>query len=109
MGTRVQQEGFIKSEGKKMPNRYRAYELADKYGVQVKQARYRKDGKWYHHLKQFPAAFFDEKGYIRFETSAEYERCPQLQLKNDVHVAGGMSITSIPGYVQFTQPLKNLN
>lgn len=83
-----------------MGYRKKADELARKYKISVKQARYREDGKWYHHLERFPAAFFDANGYIVFKTHEAYLACGDLQLKQDVHVSGD-GISSIPGYKRF--------
>ena len=83
-----------------MSNRNIAEELARKYNVIVRQPRYGKDGKWYHHLTKFPAAFLDANGYIVFLTQEDYDGCQYLQLKHDVHVVGD-GISSIPGYKHF--------
>jgi 5-methylcytosine-specific restriction protein A len=85
-----------------MSNRDKAEELARKYRVLVRHARYREDGKWYHPLERFPAAFFDANGYILFHTKEEYEKCDYLQFGEDVHI-GGDGISSIPGYKRFRQ------
>jgi hypothetical protein len=53
-------------------------DLARQWGINVAQARYRKDGSWYHTLTQFPAALLDEAGYLRFETEADYDACDDL-------------------------------
>lgn len=71
--------------------------LNTEWGVGAEHALYRKDGRWYHHLEQFPGALFDERGYIVFETKEAYDICPQLQHGQELHVIGGIS--SIPGYV----------
>lgn len=83
-----------------MSNRTIAKDLARKHGVEVRQARYREDGQWYHHLEYFPAAFFDQNGYIVFKTKEEYQNCPYLQLEQDVNVTK-KGISSIPGYILF--------
>ncbi len=89
-----------------MSNRYIAKELAKKYGVKVKHERYREDGKWYHPLKNFPAAFFDKNGYIIFNTKEDYFSCDYLRLGQDVNIPGD-GISSIPGYIYFTDLSKN--
>lgn len=71
--------------------------LNQKWNVGAKHALYRADGKWYHSLTRFPGALFDANGYVLFETRTDYERCAQLQIRQDVHAPNG--IVSIPGYV----------
>jgi len=70
--------------------------LARQYGLEVKHALYRKTGDWYHSLKQFPSALFDDQGYVVFSSEGEYRSCQQLQFGKDVHVPNG--IRTIPGY-----------
>lgn len=71
--------------------------LKEKWNVQVHDAKYRKTGDWYHPLKIFPAAYFDQNGYIIFNNQEEYVKCPFLQIKKDVHIP--LTISSIPGYI----------
>src|SRR5688572_6253902 len=80
-----------------MPAQMSARLLNRKWNVGAKHALYRADGKWYHPLTRFPGALFDSNGYVLFGTRAEYEGCPQLQIRQDVHAPAG--IASIPGYV----------
>lgn len=63
-------------------------------------ALYRKDGKWYHHLIEFPGILFDSNGYLAFQSRDEYLRCPQLKHGEELHVDGGIS--SIEGYKNYT-------
>jgi 5-methylcytosine-specific restriction protein A len=83
-----------------MSHRKIADELANKYGIVVTQKRYREDGRWYHHLEHFPAAFFDKNGYIIFNTREEYENCPYLSLGKDVNIQP-KGISAIPGYILY--------
>ena len=79
--------------------------LNERYGLELRQARYRQDGKWYHALEKFPAALFDDFGYLRFATDREYQACRHLQkgpAANQVHAADGIS--SIPGYQRLSPP-----
>jgi 5-methylcytosine-specific restriction enzyme A len=75
--------------------------LSQMWGVAAKHALYRKDGKWYHRLTDFPGVLFDANGFVVFKTEQEYKTCPQLQIREAVHVSGG--IASIPGYVRLTE------
>jgi hypothetical protein len=68
------------------------------WGVSATHALYREDGKWYHHLREFPGALFDKYGYIIFTTIEEYQSSPFLQHGHDLHVPQGIS--EIPGYIQ---------
>jgi hypothetical protein len=47
--------------------------LAKIYNLELKGPLYRKDGTWFHKLKQFPTALMDENGYIKFETESELD------------------------------------
>lgn len=68
------------------------------WGVGAAHSLYRKDGKWYHHLKEFPGALFDSQGYVIFKTQAEYRNNSYLQHGQDLHVPTGIS--SMPNYVK---------
>ena len=72
--------------------------LNEKWNVNVSQALYREDGKWYHHLKHFPGALFDKKGFIVFQTEQDYNSCNYLDHKTELHCPLGISC--IPGYVR---------
>jgi hypothetical protein len=65
----------------------------------VKQARFHKDGTWYHRLREFPGALCDPQGFIVFMTEAAFLNYDGLVLKQDVHVQGDRTIGSLPGYV----------
>jgi hypothetical protein len=73
-------------------------ELNERWSVGARQARYRKNGNWFHLLDQFPGALFDENGYILFNTQQDYEQCAFLQRGKELGVPHG--IESIPGYVR---------
>jgi hypothetical protein len=73
-------------------------ELNDRWNVGAQQARYRKNGTWFHVLDRFPGALFDENGYILFQTQEDYESCQFLQKGKELGVPHG--IASIPGYVR---------
>ncbi|MFC4601820.1 HNH endonuclease [Cohnella hongkongensis] len=61
------------------------------WGVGAKHALYRSDGKWYHHLRDFPGALFDMHGYLLFDSVEEYISSPHLQHGYDLHVPRGIS------------------
>ena len=73
-------------------------ELNEKWGVGARHSLYSKKGTWYHHLERFPEALFDQNGYLVFQTRAEYERCPHLDIGQELNVHLG--IANIPGYVR---------
>ncbi|MDF2985219.1 MAG: endonuclease [Eubacterium sp.] len=72
--------------------------LNEKWNVNAKHALYREDGKWYHHLTEFPGALFDKHGYILFNSKNEYISCNYLQHAKDLHCPSGIS--SINGYIK---------
>jgi 5-methylcytosine-specific restriction enzyme A len=71
------------------------------WNVGAKHSLYRKDGKWYHPLKEFPGALFDANGYVVFETEKDYLESPHLQIQQDLHVNNGIS--SIPNYIRISE------
>lgn len=75
--------------------------LNDLWNVGAKHALYRKDGKWYHKLTEFPGALFDANGYIVFKSEKDYRENDHLQIKQDLHIANGIS--SIPGYIRISE------
>lgn len=72
--------------------------LSRRWNVSVKHALFSETGNWYHHLKKFPGALFDSKGYLLFETKEDYLACPSLNIKQDIWVPRGIS--SATAYVQ---------
>jgi hypothetical protein len=70
----------------------------------AKHSLYRKDGKWFHHLKEFPGVLFDENGYIVFDSKDEYITSPFLRHRQDLNVIEG--IEQMPGYKHYTQSEK---
>ena len=72
--------------------------LSRRWNVSVRHALFSETGNWYHHLKKFPGALFDSKGYLLFETEEDYRTCGSLSIKQDIWVPHG--IASAPGYVQ---------
>ena len=70
--------------------------------VNAKHGRYHRRGFWYGLLTDFPAAYFDQNGYVLFPTRDAYESCKQLsrdQTTGHVHVVPpGETIASIRHY-----------
>lgn len=75
-----------------------ARQLSKNFNLNVEDAYYHKDGKFYNPLERFPAAFFDDHGYVYFPTKADYEKCDSLSIGKKVNVKG--ELCSIPGYVK---------
>lgn len=75
--------------------------LNELWNVGANHALYREDGKWYHHLTKFPGVLFDANGYVIFESEEDYRKNPSLQLREDLHVQGGIS--SLPEYVRISE------
>ena len=69
--------------------------------LKVEHGLYRDNGYWYHHLKKFPGILADAEGYVVFETQKAYQENEYLQHAQTLHVKNGIS--SIPGYVVFTE------
>lgn len=68
-------------------------------GIGAKHALYREDGKWFHHLKEFPGVLFDKSGFLIVENEIEYINNPNFQHGVDLHVRNGIS--NIRGYKLF--------
>ena len=80
----------------------RAAKLNRQWKVGAKHALYIHDGHWYHLLKEFPGALFDDNGYILFSTEDEYRASPHLAIyekTNQVSIKQP-GISAIPGYVR---------
>ena len=71
-----------------------------------KHALYREDGKWYHNLTDFPGVLFDKHGYLIFMRKNYYVNHPNLQIKRDLHIIGGLN--SILGYNYYTDNQKKI-
>ncbi len=69
------------------------------FGLGAKHALYRKDGKWYHSLKNFPGVLFDKGGYLVIRNRKTYEKNKYFQHGHDLHVKKGIS--AVPGYRNF--------
>ncbi len=48
-------------------------QIARDAGLDFEHVLYRQTGDWYHVLDRFLAALLDERGYIAFQTEAEYQ------------------------------------
>src|SRR2546422_7171353 len=76
-------------------------QLNAKHKLGAQHALYRRDGRWFHHLKQFPGVLLDENGFVLFQTEQEYKNQPGLQHAQDLHVPDG--IASLPSYSRFPE------
>ncbi len=72
--------------------------LNKKWNVNAKHALYRSDGTWYHVLVDFPGAYFDDHGYLLFNTEEEYRSSKYFNVTKEVGISRGIS--KIPGYVR---------
>jgi len=75
--------------------------LNDIWNVGARLPLYRKDGTWYHIPRYFPAALFDENGYLFIPTEEDFEilRTKYFSGKGD-EISYSKGISSIPGYVK---------
>ena len=79
------------------------------YKLGAAEARYRKDGIWYHPLNEFPGVLFDAKGFVLFPTSRDYQSCEQIRRgphPKHIHVYEG--IARIPRYKTYDPPFRRL-
>ena len=70
--------------------------LKDLWKIRAKHVLYHKDGNYYMHLQQFPAALCDPYGYVLFKTEIDYVKSSYLQHGKQLHVP--MCISSMPSY-----------
>ena len=83
-----------------------------KWNVGAKQSNYSKTGDFYNVLKKFPAAFFDNYGYVLFKTKEEYFNTEGVDVHEDrVEKGDGQGytgvrkgISSLVGYVRVISP-----
>lgn len=69
-------------------------ELNKRWKVGARHALYTKKGNWYNHLIRFPGAYFDQNGYVLFETEQDYKNCPEIDIRKRVHPNGQIKIIS---------------
>ncbi len=65
----------------------RGSQLADREGLSVKRAYYHHEGTWFQVPIEFPAALFDPRGYVVFETESEFRNTPGVEVgeKTNIH------------------------
>ena len=89
-----------------IPDMITGNKLNQAWKVGAKHALYRRSGDWYHRLERFPGALFDLNGYVLFKNRREFISSRYLQIKEDVHVPGG--IARIPIYINKRNPPETL-
>jgi hypothetical protein len=72
--------------------------LNSEWKVGAQHALFSRAGSWYHLLERFPAALFDENGYLLFANEHQYKNSTHLKIGQELNVPGG--IASVPGYVR---------
>ena len=72
--------------------------LKEEWKIPAKHVLYHKDGNYYMHLQQFPAALCDPSGYVIFKTEGDYKNSSYLQHGIQLHVPN--CISSMPGYIK---------
>jgi 5-methylcytosine-specific restriction protein A len=88
------------SNEKRIRNRNKAERLNKAWGVGALQVRYSYDGHWYARLERFPAALFDEHGYVYFATEEEYLTA-SMQIGKQITVPKP-GISGLAGYVHIS-------
>ena len=83
--------------------------LAAYYNIPVRSAYYHNEGHWYWNLRDFPAAYFDDHGYIHFPTEKEYVDSPYLTISSkNTNVRNKGTIADMPGYRTLEPPPASL-
>jgi hypothetical protein len=75
--------------------------LNRRYRLGALHALYHKDGTFFERLVRFPGVLCDPKGYVRFESAAQFERDPRVAIGEKVNVRQGLS--SHPRYQRFPE------
>jgi hypothetical protein len=65
--------------------------IASRLGIEVSQALYQENGKWFHVLRDFPSALLDRNGIALFTTPGEYYDNPNLKAGKELNVPSGIS------------------
>jgi len=68
--------------------------------INAKHALYRKDGKWYQLLNDFPGVLFDDNGLVIFNSKEEYDNQKELDCKKTIHIKDGIS--SLQKYLYYS-------
>ena len=79
-------------------NRDKAARLNQSWKAGAIQARYSANGDWYAKLSRFPAALFDARGYLLFETEEAYLNFPHIRIAKQIGVPKP-GISAVSGYV----------
>jgi hypothetical protein len=74
--------------------------LAALRSTNIVQARFHKDGSWYHQLSEFPGALCDPDGFVVFRTQADFLNGDGLVIRQDVHIQGDRTVAALPGYIK---------
>lgn len=75
-------------------------DLSRMWRVDVEQALYRSEGNWYNDLTKFPAALFDDYGYIRIDRKEDLLSIDFVSIGKQINFNKGKRISDIPGYVK---------
>jgi len=81
--------------------------LARFHKIDVRDAHYFKDGSWYHPLREFPRAYFDDGGCVIFDTERDFTESVYLSVGINVNVRGP-GISFMPGYRELTPPPRSV-
>jgi len=75
------------------------------YKIPVQSAYYHGEGHWYWNLHIFPAAYFDDHGYVVFQTEKEYLENSYLTISSkNTNVRNKGTIADMPGYHRLEPP-----
>jgi hypothetical protein len=79
--------------------------LATHYKIPVQNTYYHGVGHWFWNLQRFPAAYFDDHGYVLFRTEKDYVESVYLSISSkNTNVRGGATIADMPGYQKLEPP-----
>lgn len=74
--------------------------LAQKWGLNVAQARYSEWGNWYAPISMYPAALLDANGYVLIRDEFTLQNHPKIRVTKQINVPD--CISTLPEYVRVT-------
>jgi len=81
----------------------RGQDLIRKWKLDVRQARFHRDGTFYENPSELPVALCDCNGYVLFESKADLVNHPKIKIGVKLNVMGGIS--SMREYVRVVKDL----
>jgi hypothetical protein len=79
-----------------------ARQLVRQEGLDVRKAYYHWEGTWFQRVHEFPAALFDQYGYVVLKSRTEYLNHPKIGGSEKTNIPDG--IASFENYTKMSRP-----